>query len=317
MFTVATVQRDRASVRLPRSTTRPHRDRHPTVHTRPVWSPRSRMLFVAAPTVTGAAPACHAGRRPHRRRTAAPRVSPTADRDRGPHSASAARRSLCPTVHVRRYDSLWSIAERHLPGKPRRRGTATSNASTPHDRRRQHHHHRHRCSPCPPMRIALPTKTSTTVVVQARRHPVGHRRQHGIRDWTDLWDTQPRPAPNPTGDDSADPNLIEPGWTITARLPTAAAPRRSPPSHPAPRTSAHDPHTTHPSANAVRRHHQRTCPTSLPPKHRAANQQPAHPAPPRRRRTSRPTRRRDNRAQRPTKKPHRRPRTPPLRLRLV
>jgi nucleoid-associated protein YgaU len=145
---------------------------------------------------TPIAPALHA-----RGRAASP---PTSDHA-GPH----------PSYTVRRYDTVWRIAEHHLPGDPAERYKDIL------------HLNPDRIGPdykiTPGTELTMPADAyglHPTHSDQVQDVPVhlgdtlsGLAADHGIADWRSVWPLNEDLA-EPGGDHYTDPDHIEPGWTV-------------------------------------------------------------------------------------------------------
>jgi LysM repeat protein len=155
----------------------------------------------------------------------------------GDHVPSAAR----PTYVVQRYDTVWRIAQHHLPGNPAQRykdivglnpGTVgPDNEIVPGDELL-----------LPDDAFGLPPAASTPEDLSV--HPgdtlSGLAADHGISDWRTVWSLN-RDHAEPGGQRFTDPNHIEPGWTFQLPVadaatapPRVSAPPRTPPAHDAP-----------------------------------------------------------------------------------
>ena len=158
--------------------------------------------------------------------------------------ASAANEQS-PTYTVQRYDTLWSIAERHLPGNPAQRYkdirrlneglVGEDNIIVSGTTLR-----------LPADAFGLPgssPETATTereVTVEPADTLSGLASENGISDWHEVWDEN-RDRAEPHGARFVDPDHIEPGWTIDIRVPASPAPT-NPPTTAAP-TAPADPGT--------------------------------------------------------------------------
>jgi hypothetical protein len=212
------------------------------------------VLFAAAP-VAGTAAQAHAAAAPMLPATPPPARSaetvqehvqaPTAPtqhargRAAAPRTQHGARR---PTYTVQRYDTVWRIAEHHLPGNPaeRYKDIAALNPD--------------RIGPdykiTPGVVLAMPAdayglrETDSAPTGEVQDVPVqdgdtlsGLAADHGIVDWHAVWPLNEDLA-EPGGDRYTDPDHIEPGWTVAMpaehRPASPAAPHSAPPQPHAP-----------------------------------------------------------------------------------
>jgi nucleoid-associated protein YgaU len=186
-------------------------------------------LFVAAPAaLTAAAPhaAAHAPPAPHAGDgTPQPAVASAAG-TRQPETAD--RRSALPRVEVLRYDTLWRIAARHLPGDPAQRYVdikrLNSDLVGPDNRI------------TPGTVLTLPTDavnlppnaivySETTVSVQPGESlwDIEERLTGDGANWTGAWEVNKHRI-EPDGRRFTDPDLILPGWSLTIAVPREAKP---------------------------------------------------------------------------------------------
>jgi len=169
-----------------------------------------------------------------------------------PTSSSHGTESL-PTYQVRRYDTLWSIAAKHLPGDPAERYrdikalnptvVGADNEITPGT-----------VLTLPDDAHGLPTATAAPAgrgaTEQVAVHPgetlSGIAAEHGISDWHSVWPLNADHT-EPGGEQFTNPDHIEPGWTVsmpgtdtTATVPVTpptARPHIPTPAQPLPPTS--------------------------------------------------------------------------------
>jgi LysM repeat protein len=210
------------------------------------------MLFVVAPIALTAPhalaqPAAAATFTAHRIAAAGhpPAAQPTVPTDGADNSTEPA----LPTYQVRRYDTLWSIAQRHLPGDPADRykdiknlnptkvgldneisvGTVLALPADAHS-----------------LPVTATTSSTEKVLVQQGDTLSGIAAEHGVSDWRSIWPANADHA-EPDGQRFTDPNHIEPDWIVDLptrstttppadSTPPAAVPGRSLPTDPAPPT---------------------------------------------------------------------------------
>jgi LysM repeat protein len=202
------------------------------------------ILFVAAPAGL-ALPATHAGAAPappaSSATTSIAPAPPSVPSRSTPHTDTASN-SDQPTYLVQRYDTLWSIAEHHLPGDPAQRykdiralnadlvgedNTIVTGTTL--------------TLPADAYGLSSPPTENTTtereVTVATGDTLSGLAAQNGISDWHDVWDEN-RDRAEPQGAHLVNPNHIEPGWTIDIRVPAKSSskipPTRATPSTPDP-----------------------------------------------------------------------------------
>jgi LysM domain len=208
------------------------------------------VLFAAAPVAGTAAharatPAFPASPAPARSVTAVQDLAqaPTASAQHAPGQAAAPTTQhgvRHPTYTVRRYDTVWRIAEHHLPGNPAERYKDILQLNPG------------RVGPdykitpgtvlaLPADAYGLPDSTATSAVQDVPVHLgdtlSGLAADHGIADWRSVWPLNEDLA-EPGGDHYTDPDHIEPGWTVA--MPTEHSPARPAAPHPTP-TPAHRP----------------------------------------------------------------------------
>ena len=181
--------------------------------------------------------------------------------------ASAANEQL-PTYTVQRYDTLWSIAEHHLPGNPAQRykdirrlnadlvgadniiisGTTLT-------------------LPADAFGLAdVPVETTATerdITVVSGDTLSALASQNGVNDWHEVWDEN-RDRVEPHGERFVDPDHIEPGWTIDIRIP-ASATSKSPSAVAAPPNPSDPGPTSSPSATGSQGPHDPSPPTTSSP----------------------------------------------------
>ena len=162
-------------------------------------------------------------------------------------SSKQARAAATTGYTVRRYDTLWTIAEKQLGDPTRYREIVNLNPHLQHDttihagetlKLPQHHTQQSR-----------PPAVTTVTASQAAVAPQVHREQvtvqlgdtvseiaadHGVPDWRTVWDANKGRA-EPGGKRFTDPDHIEVGWTLT--VPAASKGATAPPA-PAPAVSA-------------------------------------------------------------------------------
>ncbi len=191
----------------------------------PALPPAHAEIAVASPTSNGIASAA-VNSLPH------PTIRSTPDSD--------TTSMELPTYRVQRYDTLWSIAERYLPGDPAQRYKDIRNLNQgsvgqdneivadtvltlPAD------------SHGLPGALATTTATERMVTVQIGDTLSGLADLNGMHDWRDAWERNEGRA-EPNGAQFTDPDHIEPGWTIglpaSARQQAPAAPHQTPTSTP-------------------------------------------------------------------------------------
>jgi LysM domain len=205
------------------------------------------VLFAAAP-VAGTAAQARAAAAPTFPGTPAPARSATAVQDlaqtptapaQHPHGQTAPaathRDAPHPTYTVQRYDTVWRIAQHHLPGNPAQRYKDILQLNPD------------RIGPdykiTPGTVLALPADAyglaDTTATSAVQDVPVyrgdtlsGLASDHGIVDWRSVWPLNEDLA-EPGGDHYTDPDHIEPGWTVAmpadTRPGSPAAPHSTPP----------------------------------------------------------------------------------------
>jgi nucleoid-associated protein YgaU len=220
------------------------------------------VLFAAAP-VAGTAAQAHAAAAPAFPATpAAPARSGTAAQIAQTPTAPAphthAQAASPPATHraaphhtytVQRYDTVWRIAEHHLPGNPAERYQDIARLN------------RDRIGPdykiTPGTVLAMPADAydldpaDSAATSAVRDVPVhlgdtlsGLAADHGIADWRSVWPLNDDLA-EPGGDRYTDPDHIEPGWTVAMpaenRPVSPGAPHSmpAPPHRPAPPPAAH------------------------------------------------------------------------------
>jgi hypothetical protein len=187
------------------------------------------ILFVAAPAGLALSPTqASAGPAPSASSTldVSPRVGSTANLYPATVRTAATTASAeLPTYVVHRYDTLWSIAERHLPGDPARRykDIRTLNPGLVGD---DNTIVAGTTLTLPADAYGLPNAPAAAAVASVDRMVTVHvgdslsgiAENNGVADWYDVWaDNRDRTEPN--GTRFTDPDHIEPGWIIDVRIP--------------------------------------------------------------------------------------------------
>jgi LysM repeat protein len=265
VFTVGTVKEAAASIRL--HGPRPSMPRHGLRRLGPAAMVATiAVLFVAGPTaLTLTAPHASAAPAPHSplSSVSAPlSAAPTQHTATAPSTARTATTAYgnsvhgtnsLPTYEVQRYDTLWSIAAKHLPGDPVQRYRDIK-ALNPTMVGPDNEIAAGKVLTLPADAYGLPVTEATAagsgteqVVVEPGETLSGIAEEHGISAWRSVW---PENAGHlePGGERFTNPNHIEPGWTVT--MPgtgTTDVPVTPPTTQPHPSTPAHPlPPTSHP-----------------------------------------------------------------------
>jgi hypothetical protein len=154
-----------------------------------------------------------------------------------------------PAYTVQRYDTVWSIAQHHLPGNPADRykdiKKLNPDAVGPDNEIQPGAH-----LTMPDDAYGLPAQPPPAARHGVEDVPVepgdtlsGITAAHGVNDWHTAWPLNVD-HPEPGGERFTDPDHIEPGWTVVVpATPSAATP---------PASSPH-PTATHPAATAPTR----------------------------------------------------------------
>ena len=228
VFTVVTVKEAAASIRV--HGPRPSLPRHGLRRLGPAAMVATiAVLFVAGPTaLTTTAPHASAAPAPHSPLSTvsaplnvapAQQHSPTAAASTPPTHSTLGTESL-PSYEVQRYDTLWSIAAKHLPGDPveRYRDIKALNPSMVGP---DNEIDAGTTLTLPADAYGLPTTEAPAagsgteqVVVEPAETLSGIAEEHGISDWHSIW---PENAGHlePGGERFTNPDHIEPGWTVT------------------------------------------------------------------------------------------------------
>lgn len=265
VFTAITVKEAAASIRS--HGPRPALPRHGLRRLGPAAMVATiAVLFVAGPTaLTLTAP--HAAAQPAPARPASSASAPATQTQRSAttpthttpgsgHTSSAHRTESLTNYEVQRYDTLWSIAAKHLPGDPAERyrdiknlnptaigpdneidtGTVLTLPADAHG--------------LPPVTAAASGSATEQVVVHPGDTLSGIADEHGISDWHSLWQLNTGHA-EPGGERFTDPDHVEPGWSVAMPASIGAppvTPATTVPSTPVPSTtepSQPTPPTTH------------------------------------------------------------------------
>ena len=177
-----------------------------------------------------------------------------------------------PTYLVRRYDTLWSIAQRHLPGDPATRYRDIRELN-PHVIHNDNEIRTGSLLVMPADAHGLPDTPQTqeltgeTITVAPGDTLTALATRAGLSDWHPTW-TANRGRPEPDGQTFTNPDLLQPGWTLS--LPARA------------HDSTHRPATAVPAPSAPRlnnsqerREHHRTEDHSPSPMTETGNSHPA------------------------------------------
>lgn len=177
------------------------------------------VLFVAAPAASSLLTAHASGSPPPPTHltSSVSASSPAPPATASPHPRGADRQYRAPTYTVQRYDTLWTIADRHLPGDPAHRyrdiaklnpaAVGPDNEITPGTVL---------VMPSDAHGLAIhntPEDQADTVRVHVGDTLSGLAAEHGITDWHAVWPGNEGRA-EPGGEHFTDPDLIRPGWTV-------------------------------------------------------------------------------------------------------
>jgi nucleoid-associated protein YgaU len=181
-------------------------------------------------------------------------------------SAKSSKRAPAVTTTsytVRRYDTLWTIAEKQLGDPTRYREIVKLNPHLQHDttihtgetlKLPQHHAQKSRPATGTARQAgAVPQVDGEQVTVQLGDTVSEISTEHGVPDWHTVWDANKGRA-EPGGKRFTDPDHIEVGWTLTvpaaskgaaapaapAQAPAATAPAAPATEAPAPAADGHD-----------------------------------------------------------------------------
>lgn len=231
VFTVVTVKEAAASIRF--HGPRPSLPRHGLRRLGPAAMVATiAVLFVAGPaalTLTAShASAAPAPNTPSSSLSAPATVAatqhtataPSADRTSPDTHTSRRGTEPLPSYEVQRYDTLWSIADNHLPGDPAERYRdikvlnptlvgadneiiASTTLTLPAD-----------AYGVPATEAPAAGSGTEQVVVHQGDTLSGIAAEHGVSDWRSVWPGNAGHA-EPGGEQFTNPSHIEPGWTVT------------------------------------------------------------------------------------------------------